>query len=158
MHWIATRLSILLKWLFVALTGATASQSVAYTNAYLQRIGGHIDEAKRQLESLKSGEIARLVTETGMRDQLMEIFQRRVAELEAARDAIASATVFAKPFVCLFNLDGHIAWATLTEFVPSLPLDLVGLSYGLLGAGVGWLLWVVTRGVVQRRSPDTKAA
>ncbi len=158
MHWIAARLFILLRWLFVAVTGAAASQSVAWTNAYLQRLGGHIDEAKRHLESLRTGDIAKIVTEPGQRDQLLEVFQHRVTDLEAAREAIANASVFAKPFVCFFNLDGHIAWATLTEFVPSLPLDLAGISYGMLGAGVGWMLWGVMRRVLQRRAAETKTA
>jgi|APSaa5957512493_1039668.scaffolds.fasta_scaffold144369_2 hypothetical protein len=159
MQWIAARLSVLLTTLFAAVTGATMSQSVAFTNAYLQRLGGHIDEAKRQLESLGAGDIGRLVTEPATREQLLEIFQRRVGDLEAAREAIANANVFVKPLICLFNLDGEIAWNTISTLVPSIPLDAAGLLYGLLGLAVGWGLWSLMKRWFRRRdkSPDAKA-
>lgn len=141
MHWIAARLSVLLTMLFAAITGAAMSQSVALTNAYLQRLGGHIDEAKRQLESVRAGDIGQLVTEPATREQLLEIFQHRVSDLEAAREAIANANVFVKPLKCLFNLDAEIAWRTISAFVPSVPLDAAGFFYGLLGFAVGWGIW-----------------
>jgi hypothetical protein len=160
MHWIAARLSVLLTTLFAVITGATMSQSVAFTNAYLQRLGGHIDEAKRQLESVRAGDIGQLVTEPATREQLLEIFQRRVSDLEAAREAIANANVFVKPLTCLFNLDAEIASGTMSAFVFSVPLDIAGLFYGLLGFAVGWGLWILMKRWFRRRDkrPDVKAA
>ncbi|MFT5440862.1 MAG: hypothetical protein ACI9MJ_002736 [Alphaproteobacteria bacterium] len=159
MQWIVARLSVLLTMLFAAATSATMSQSVAFTNAYLQRLGGHIDEAKRQLESLRAGDIGRLITESATREQLLDIFQRRVSDLEAARDAIVNASVFVKPLICLFNLDAEIAWGTVSAFVPSVPLDAAGLFYGVLGFAVGWGLWGLMRRWFRRgdKRPDARA-
>jgi hypothetical protein len=159
MQWMAARLSVLLSTLFAALIGATMSQAAAFTNAYLQRLGGHIDEAKRQLESLRAGDIGRLVTEPATREQLLEILQRRVSDLEAAREVIANANVFVKPLMCLFNLDAEIAWGTASAFVPSIPLDVAGLFYGFLGFAAGWGLWGLMRRWFRRgdKGPDAKA-
>ena len=159
MRWLAAKFSTLIATVIAAIFGAGASQAVAFTNAYLQRLTGHLDEARRYLESLRLGEMGRIVTEPVARDQLLEVFQRRVSDLEAARDAIVNANAFVKPLVGLLNLEEDIGSGTLATFVPAIPLDLPSLIYGLVGIVFGLLLWEILTWPFRRwrRRQETKA-
>ena len=144
MRWIVAKISTLIATVIAAIFGGAASQAVAFTNAYLQRLTGHLDEARRYLENLRSGEVGRIVTEPVARDQLLEVFQRRVTDLEAARDAIVNANAFMKPIICFYNFEEDIGSGTLDSFVPAIPLDLPSLVYGVVGIAIGLLLWDVS--------------
>lgn len=159
MHWIATKISTLIAAVIAAAFGISASQAVAFTNAYVQNLIGHLDEARRYLESLQSGEVGRIVTDPAAREQLLEVFQRRVTDLEAAKDAIVNANAFMKPIICFYNFEKDIGEGTLDSFVPAIPLDLPSILYGVVGIAVGLLIWEILTWPFRRwrRRQETKA-
>lgn len=145
MRWTLDKLSSLLGTILAAVMGASASQMVAYVNAYLQRLGGHIDEARQSLQSLRAGEMSAMVADAATRDQLVAGFQRRLAELESARGAIEAAGPFARPLALMSHLDRAIAGATFEKFTPAVPLDAPSLVYAVAGMVLGWLVWELVK-------------
>ena len=135
-----------------AVSGAAASQTLAFIYAYEQRLGGHLDEAQRTLDGLRAGTIAAATPNPAMRQELVAEFAHRVAELRAGYDAIAQASVFAKPAVFAAHADYAIASATLDAFTPTVPVDLPSLIFALAGLAVGWAVWQTGEGVVGRLS------
>jgi hypothetical protein len=123
------------------------SQLPEFIQQYLQRLGGHLDEARRQLEqfravaaqsdltldqliarNLGSGEptvagIGRVIQET----------MARVDALAAADAAIRQASMLSRPFVFLRHLDFSIVHATWTIFKPAVPTTVEGLFYSACG-------------------------
>src|SRR5579863_5052802 len=114
---------------------------------YLQRLEGHLDEARLQLEHFKQA-----AAQSGMTlDQLLSGAARnpdpsigrmgavvrdlmgRVDRLAAADSAIRGADLWHKPFVFAANLDSDIARATWAIYHPVLPTSAEGLAYGAAG-------------------------
>jgi hypothetical protein len=157
--------------------GAVAcAQLPEFMQQYLQRLGGHLDEARRQLESFarvarESGlsladYIARLsanadapVAKTG---GVIRDLAARVDELAAAERALRETSAWTRPFVFLRDLDRDIAGGTWGVFRPAVPTTLEGLMYAAAGvvlalaiyhAAVKWPLarWRAAR---ERRKAD----
>jgi hypothetical protein len=126
----------------VAASGAALSaQGPAFAQAYLQRLGGHIDEARRTLDELSGGAAARIVADGATRERLVGAFAERVGELEASRAAIADAHPLWQPLALALHADDEIARATADVFTPAMPLDLPSLVYAAVGLGIGWMVW-----------------
>ena len=123
------------------------TQLPEFMQQYLQRLGGHLDEARRQLEIF-----ARVAREAGMTlPQLTERLSAnadpamarmggvvrdaaaRVDELAAAESALRHASLWSRPFVFLRHLDGGIAHNTWTVFRPAVPTTIEGLVYAAVG-------------------------
>jgi len=123
------------------------SQLPEFIQQYLQRLGGHLDEACRQLEqfravaaqsdltldqliarNLGSGEptVARL-------GRVIQATTERVDALAAADAAIRQASMLSRPFVFLRHLDFSIVHATWTIFKPAVPTTVEGLFYAVCG-------------------------
>ena len=132
----------------LCLVGAVVfAQAPEFFQQYLQRLGGRLDEARRQLEvfrdvASRSGltldglaataaasadpAVARLggvVRDTGA----------RVDSLATAEAAIRNASLFTRPFAFARHFDPAIARATLSVFRPALPTTLEGAAYALCG-------------------------
>lgn len=123
------------------------SQAPEFMQQYLQRLGGHLDEARRQLAQFEdiatqSGlTLARLIAQTSadrdaatarlggvMRDSLA-----RVSELQSAHDSLAHASLVERPFVFLRHADLGIVEGTWHVFQPAVPTTVEGLVYALAG-------------------------
>jgi len=91
MRWAWAKILTLIGAAIAAVFAAGSAQGPAFVQAYLQRLGGHIDEARRTVEELRNGAVSRSVTDDGSRERLVEAFTARLAELEASRDAILNA-------------------------------------------------------------------
>ena len=157
MRWIFGKLVAFSGTVLAAVAGAGASQTLAFMHAYLQRLGGHLDEARRTLRGLRTGEIPGGAIEPAARDQLAASFENRIAELDAARDAIERSGPFGKPFAFLVHYDGEIAAATLKSFTPAVPLDLPSLVLALAAVALVWVLWESGGGVLARRRARRRA-
>lgn len=163
MQWVFRKLTALTGAVVAAASGAGASQFTAFVHAYLQRLGGHIDEARRTLDGLQSGAIGRAVTDGPARRQLIESFTHRLNELETARDAIAQAGPFARPAVFAIHADPDIAGAVMRNFTPAVPLDTPSIVFAVAGLALGWVLfdmacWPVRRAAARRRARRNAAA
>ena len=123
------------------------SQIPEFMQQYLQRLGGHLDEARRQLEQFQNtaGQsgltLEQFITQTGANGDsavaklggVMTTTLARVDSLTAAQTAIQHASLWARPFVFLRNIDADIARATWSIFKPAVPTTVEGVVYALCG-------------------------
>ncbi|HWA11394.1 MAG TPA: DUF2937 family protein [Opitutaceae bacterium] len=123
------------------------SQAPEFMQQYLQRLGGHLDEARLQLRQFQQAAeqsgltLDRLITQTNANADpavarlggVMADAVARTDALAAAEAAIAHASLWARPFVFLRHLDPAIARATWGVFKPAVPTTAEGLVYAVLG-------------------------
>ncbi len=128
--------------------GAVAfSQAPEFMQQYLQRLGGHLDEARRQLQQFQEAAarsgltLNQLIAQTNASAEpavsklggVMSGTVARVNELAAAQSALEHATLWDRPFVFLHQVDPGIARATWAIFRPAVPTTPEGLVYALVG-------------------------
>jgi hypothetical protein len=123
------------------------SQGPEFMQQYLQRLGGHLDEARRQLAvfqqtAAQAGiSLEKFVTQTGSNADpaiaklggVMSGTAERVASLQLAHDTLLSAPCWERPVVFLRHLDLNIARATGAVYKPAVPTSTEGLIYALSG-------------------------
>lgn len=123
------------------------SQAPEFMQQYLQRLGGHLDEARFQLAQFQRAAtqsgltLERLISQTtGNADPavarlggVMTDAVQRVDALEQAQSAILHASLWTRPFVFLRHADSGIARATWSIFQPAVPTTTEGLVYALIG-------------------------
>jgi hypothetical protein len=125
----------------------TFSQVPEFIQQYLQRLGGHLDEARRQLDQIQASAassgltLEQLTAHTAAASDpavarlggILKEAAARVDSLAAAENAIRHASILERPFVFLGHLDPEIARATWGIFKPALPTTAEGLIYSLVG-------------------------
>ena len=123
------------------------SQLPEFIQQYLQRLGGHLDEARRQLEQFqavaaKSGltfhqlvanSLASTEPTVARLGGVMRDTADRVDALAAADAAIRHASMLTRPLVFLRHIDLPIAHATWTIFRPAVPTTIEGVVYAACG-------------------------
>ena len=126
------------------------SQGPEFMQQYLQRLGGHLDEARRQLEQFKkvaaqSGlSLEKFIAQTNANADVavaklggvMSEADARVDHLETAQLAIQNASPLGRPFAFLQHVDAEIARATWEIYKPAVPTTIEGALYALLGMAV----------------------
>lgn len=131
------------------------SQAPEFMQQYLQRLGGHLDEARRQLEQFtkvasQSGlSLEKFIAQTNANPDgavaklggVMREAGERVEHLETAQAAIANASPLGRPFAFLQHVDAEIANATWAVYKPAVPTTVEGLLYALVGMAVLLLLY-----------------
>lgn len=124
------------------------SQAPEFMQQYLQRLGGHLAEARRHLQefqnvAVQSGQtLDQLVRTTKTNGDVaiaklgtvMETAGARVAELSAADIAIREASPFTRPFAFMQHIDVSIANDAWAIYKPAVPTTLEGAMYA--GAGI----------------------
>lgn len=123
------------------------SQAPEFMQQYLQRLEGHLDEARLALKSFQEA-----AARSGMTlDQLLagaasnpdpgmarlgaavRESVSRVGTLQSADEALRAAGVWSRPFVFLAHVDPSIARATLSIYRPAVPTTAEGLCYAAAG-------------------------
>lgn len=153
------------------------AQGPEFMQQYLQRLGGHLAEAHRQLAAFQAtaghSEITldRLVSQTASSPDpavarlasVMTDAAERVADLQLAHDALLHAAVWERPFVFVRHLDWGIVRGTAAVFKPAVPTTVEGLVYA--AAGMLFLLAVyhiclkrLPRALLRLRSAPARAA
>ncbi len=132
----------------LCVTGAVLfSQLPEFFQQYLQRLGGHLAEAQRQLEQFrkvaeKSGvSLDQFASDVAaQRDpamarlgQVIGDAHARVDTLAAAESALRDASGWTRPFVFLGHVDPRIARGTWEAFRPAVPTTAEGLAYAAVG-------------------------
>ncbi len=131
------------------------SQGPEFMQQYTQRLGGHLDEAQRQLAqfsqtSAQAGlSLPEYITRTSTNADtavaklggVMAASAERVDELSAALVALRDANLWERPFVFLRHVDTQIAGATWEAFKPAVPTTLEGLVYALAGMAAALLIY-----------------
>jgi hypothetical protein len=154
------------------------TQAPEFFQQYLQRLGGHLDEARRQLAQFQDVAAQSHLTVEALARQtsgnadtavaklggVITATVERVHELEAAQAALLQASVWTRPFVFMRQMDSSIAHATWSIFEPAVPTTLEGLVYGLVGMVValslyhGAIKYPLRRWAGRRRATGTAAA
>jgi len=133
------------------------SQGPEFMQQYLQRLGGHLAEAQRQLglfrdAATQSGAtLEQFITQTrgnpnaGLRQlgTVMNDAAERTASLQSAHDALLNSSLWTRPFVFFRHLDLGIAQGTWAVYKPAMPTTLEGLLYALTGMLVFLLFYHV---------------
>jgi hypothetical protein len=141
MGWIRKKLDSLAGTVTAIITGLASLQLPSFINAYLQRLGGHLDEARLGLVAIKSGGTGQTAEALALHERLEASAQARIDFLETAQSAITEAGSFERPIIFFTHMDSDIALATAQSFTPALSLDLPSLIFAILGIVVGWLIW-----------------
>lgn len=144
MSWLTRRLDHLGSAATGGAGGLGFSQAPAFTHAYLQRLGGHIDEARRTIEKLAAGEILPWLG-GDEREQAVEELTIRLSELERLQHVLLDSPAALRPFTLLRQADWSIARSAADSFVPSIPIDPASIVWTLIGVFLAALAWDATR-------------
>jgi len=123
------------------------SQGPEFMQQYLQRLGGHLDEARRQLSIFqKTAADAGLSFDQFVRQTannadpavarlggVMSDASERVASLQSAHDTLLHSALWERPFAFVRHVDVEIARAAGAVFKPAVPTTIEGLLYALTG-------------------------
>ncbi len=153
----------LIDRLLCVLGAVLLSQGPEFMQQYLQRLGGHLAEARRQVVSYQDAAahagvpLEEFIAQTRANPDVgvshlggvMSSSIERVATLQAAHDALLAASPWTRPFIFLRHFDFEIARGTWTIYKPAVPVTLEGLLYAL----AGMLLFLVFYHVAVKRVP-----
>lgn len=143
-----------------AVIGAAAfAQFPSYLAQYLQRLGGHRDEAARHIEKYReiAAEAGMTIQEYAGRlassgDDVIMKTGRKIVEdvdrldaLSRALQELQSAPAYNKFFLFIKNIDFDIARAAWSDFTPGLPLTPEGAAYAAAGVVAGMLLYFIVK-------------
>jgi hypothetical protein len=151
----------------LCVVGAVAfSQMPEFMQQYLQRLEGHLDEAKlvvsrfteaaaqsgMSLEQLAAGAARNPDPSMGRLGGVVREAVARVSDLAAADDALRHASLWTRPFVFFAHLDRGIARATLEIYRPAVPTTAEGFLYAAVGMVLVLAFYhVAVRGPIARR-------
>ncbi len=159
----------------VCVLGAVvAAQAPEFFQQYLQRLGGHLAEALRQLATFETAARAagkpwaQFVADTSANADpgiarlgtAMADTAARVDSLGAAQAALLDASVWTRPWAFLHHLDTEIAQGTLAVFKPAVPTTAEGAVYATVGIVIAFGLWqlLVFRPLRRLLGPATPAS
>lgn len=133
--------------LLCVLGAVSLSQGPEFIQQYQQRLGGHVDEARRQVDQYEN--VARqsgitldqFIAQTNANadgavaklGSVMTEATTRLHHLEASQQAIAQSSIWERPFVFLRHMDSEIAQSTWAIFKPAVPTTAEGVLYALAG-------------------------
>jgi hypothetical protein len=141
------------------------SQAPEFMQQYLQRLEGHLDEARlavdrfkdaaaqsgMSLDQLVAGASQNPDPSMGKLGGVIRAAVARVGELDAADTALRHASVWARPFVFVAHLDRGVARATLAIYRPAVPTTAEGFLYAGCGIIVVLTLYhLAIRGPISR--------
>lgn len=158
MRWAWAKIVALLGAGVAAVCAAGSAQGPAFVQAYLQRLGGHIDEATRTLNEFTGGAAGRLVGDVATRERLVAEFAGRVDELSLARSEITEAHPLMQPLALAAHADPEILNATWRAYTPAMPLDTPSLVYAGIGLAIGWLFWEAVQSPFRARARRRREA
>lgn len=138
---------------FGIVAAAALSQGPEFSQQYLQRLGGQIDEVDAQVAALderaseaglERGEYVRRFLDNPDRviaregDYMVSVLARHTV-LHAAYDAIVVAPPWKRPWRMMQHYLPDTTRATFAAFRPAAPLTVDGLAYAGAGFLAGWL-------------------
>ncbi len=148
--------------IFTVLGAVALSQFPQFYGQYMQRLGGHLSEAKRNLDLyIQAAHRLNLTLEEYMREHLdsgSEVFEStgeiikdlvaRVENLEQSYRALQDANIYNRWLVFFQEVDWEIAAGTWQNFMPGVPTTVEGLTYALAGLLLGWGIYSLFKTVI----------
>ena len=147
MRWLFRKMDSLLGAAMATLGAICIAQAPVFTQQYLQRLGGHVDEARFNLARIAT-EDAFKELEAGVRLAVEVSARDRLLLLGGQQRQILDAESMLRPVALVRHLDVDIAASTLDRFVPALPFDPAGLVYGGFGLVLGWTLFELIKALL----------
>lgn len=144
MNWLARRLDHLGSAAAGGAGGLGFSQAPAFTHAYLQRLGGHIDEARRTIDKLAAGDILPWLGGDGREQAVVEL-TLRLSELERFQQVLLDSPAILRPLTLMRHADWSIARGTAEAFVPAVPIDPASIVWTIIGVILAALAWDTTK-------------
>jgi len=148
--------------IFTVLGAVALSQFPQFYGQYMQRLGGHLSEAKRSLDLyIQAAASLDLTLEEYIREHLdseSEVFVStgevikdlvlRVGNLEQSYLALQEATIYNRWLVFIQEVDWEIAIGTWHNFIPGIPTTVEGLTYALTGLLFGWGIYSLFKAII----------
>lgn len=147
----------------MAVAGAIiCAQFPQYYAQYIQRLGGHLDEARRSVSqyvkvaasynlSLDEYINVHLTSANNIFVSTGKVIQGlvdRLNHLESAFTALQNSSPLTRWFVFVRVMDPEIARNTWTNFTPGVPTTVEALVYALIGLLIGWGLYQGVKALV----------
>lgn len=140
MGWVARRADHLGSATFGGAGGITFSQAPAFTQAYLQRLGGHVDEAQRTVDQIASGQMLPWLSAERRADAVAEL-QLRLDELLAFQSGLLETPALLRPLMIVRHGEWDIARRAAEAFTPAVPIDLASLTWTAVGIVTAVILY-----------------
>ncbi len=132
-----------------------AAQAPEFFQQYLQRLGGHLAEVRRQLAAFESAAQAagkswpEFVADTtanadpglAQLGHAMAATADRAEHLAGAHTAMLEASVWTRPWAFLAHFDAEIAQATAAVYKPAVPTTLESAVYAAVGLALAFAAW-----------------
>jgi hypothetical protein len=144
MSWFGEKLDSFLAAVLIAVCAIAGSQGEAFTVQYIQRLGGHLDEARSHLADVQTGLRYRVMGDT-VRGELEAAAKARVTTLDIAYSKVKNANVLTRPIAILRYGEPSILEGTERDFVPALPLSRDAIIYTIFGMLAGFALYEILR-------------
>lgn len=138
--WVWRKIDAFMAGAAIAAAGVAASQAQAFMVQYIQRLGGHLDEAKAHLSNVQHGLRYQLMSGT-VRQELEADARTRVTALQDAYHAVADANVFIKPIALLRYADKGMLAGTWHDFMPALPTSADSIVMIIIAMVLGFLVY-----------------
>ncbi len=143
----ASRLERLVDRVLCVIGAVVFSQAPEFMQQYLQRLEGHLDEARLALGHFKEAaaqsgmSIEQLVASAGQNPDpsmrsiggVVQAAAARVDQLTEADAALRGASAWARPFVFLEHAEWGITKATWVIYRPAVPTTPEGFAYAAMG-------------------------
>lgn len=149
MRWLGRKIDSLTGTVLAATAGLVASQAQAFVQAYLQRLGGHLDEARLLVARIAEDPLYQSLS-AEQRRPLADAAAARVDALAHAFRAIAESSDLLRPLALLRHFDPDIATAAFDIFQPSLPVHAAGATYFVAGMVLAWIVYDALKSALGR--------
>lgn len=134
--------------------GSATSQFPEFFQQYLQRLGGHLDQAVLQANRIKDAAAAEKLSLTDYLNSFLtsqvpahrrqgEILMQELDDAERLRDsleALMQSPVWQRPFVMASQAEPDILQAAAEAYNPAVPITVEGLIYAAVGALLSLIL------------------
>ncbi len=144
MSWFGRKVDSFLAAGLIAVCGVAGSQGQAFAVQYIQRLGGHLEEARDHLADVRSGLRFRVMGDT-VRAELETEAKARFAVLDRAYGKAKNANVFTRPIAIIRYGEPTILAVTERDFVPALPASRDGIIYTVFGMLAGFAIYEILR-------------
>ena len=148
-----------------ALAGAVLlAQFPQFYGQYIQRLAGHLDEARRTVELYEETAISlgltleqyieqHLVSDSAVfvsAGQVIASLLERLHQLEHSFDALLEAAPLLRWWIFLQEAEWTIALQTWRDFTPGIPTTMEGLIYASAGLLLGWGCYTTGKYLIQK--------
>lgn len=149
----------------LAIVGSIAlAQFPQFYAQYFQRLGGHLDEARRIVtEYSDTATSFNLTLEEYIRihvtannpvlqstGTIIDNSLTRLTDLEGAFQALKSGTLFNRWWIFLRKMDPAIFKQTCSEYTPGLPISIESLFYALAGLIITWGIYQGIKSLIKK--------